>query len=874
MKKTLVFMIIAMMFAACVENGKTGLTALTSFVEEEAGENCENGGTKVETGLDESGDGVLDEDEVQDTKYICNGESGTDGADGTAGEKGDQGEPGLDGSDSKDGTDGSDGENGSDGANGTDGEDGSDGSNGEQGNPGDPGADGSDGVCAGNHAPGIDLIKVDDVIFSGSDISVEKEASHLIEVSATDEDGDPLTYSVIGGYSDMTDNGDGNYSAVFHYLGRFDYSVVVSDGCQVTIENFTVSVSPAGMVSISAGSFWMGSPADELGRDSNETLHYVELTKGFYMDSTEVTQGDFNERMGYNPSNFSSCGNDCPVERVSWNEALAYANEMSKRAGAQECFNCTGIAPDFECTLKAKFSKPQDCRGYRLPTESEWEYAVRAGTDTAFYNGEITIQGNDPNMNEIGWFGFNSDTGSGTMTHLVGNKVANSYGLYDMNGNVWEWTMDFYDYNYPSGTEENPAVDPVGSLIGTKPVYRGGSWKNGAYYCRNASRMNFTPSYRVDELGFRLVRTEKDLVDGQDGEDGDQGEDGEDGVCAGNHVPVIDSIIINNGDPVAVYVAVPLIITAHDDDTGDTLSYVVSGSGASITDNGNGSYEITVEQEGKCNFAVIVSDGCQVITGQFAVEVSMVLIPAGTFEMGSPTDELGRYSDETLHTVTLTKNFYMNKYEVTQGEFNSAMGYNPSSFSSCDNCPVEGVSWHEALAYANERSKFDSLEECFDCTGSGTSITCSLKAIFAKPQDCKGYRLPTEAEWEYAARANTTTAFYNGDITNTGSDPNMNEIGWYFESIFGNTHPVGGKLANSFGLYDMSGNVWEWNMDWSGDYPVGPVTDPVGAESGSDRVGRGGSWFYAASFCRSAYRFRYTPTGSNSDLGFRLSRTE
>jgi len=139
------------------------------------------------------------------------------------------------------------------------------------------------------------------------------------------------------------------------------------------------------------------------------------------------------------------------------------------------------------------------------------------------------------------------------------------------------------------------------------------------------------------------------------------------------------------------------------------------------------------------------------------------------------------------------------------------------------------------------------------------------------------YRLPTEAEWEYAARAGTTTAFYNGGITNSGyncnSDPNLDKIGWYCGNASNKTHAVKGKDANSWGLYDMSGNVWEWAWDWYGSYG-GDVTDPVGPSSGSYRVTRGGRWYSVARTCRSANRDDRSPGNRGYNLGIRLSRSK
>ena len=219
--------------------------------------------------------------------------------------------------------------------------------------------------------------------------------------------------------------------------------------------------------------------------------------------------------------------------------------------------------------------------------------------------------------------------------------------------------------------------------------------------------------------------------------------------------------------------------------------------------------------------------------------------------MGSPRDEPGHDEDpllyETQHEVTLTESFYMMTTEVTQAQWEDVMGSNPSSFSACPNCPVESVSWDDAQAYVVEMNKM----------GEGT------------------YNLPTEAQWEYATRAWSTTAFYNGHITEPREyDPNLDVIGWYDINSDEKTHPVAQKAPNAWGLYDMSGNVWEWCQDWFGDYPSGSVTDPTGPQTGAYRVIRGGSWDNLARRCRSANRNRLKPGNRGDSLGFRLARAQ
>jgi formylglycine-generating enzyme required for sulfatase activity len=251
--------------------------------------------------------------------------------------------------------------------------------------------------------------------------------------------------------------------------------------------------------------------------------------------------------------------------------------------------------------------------------------------------------------------------------------------------------------------------------------------------------------------------------------------------------------------------------------------------------------------------------------------VESVLIPAGTFQMGNTGAFSASYTDDEkpVHTVTLTKSFYMGKYEVTQSQWKTVMGTDPSGFKG-DNLPVEQVSWYDAVEFCNKLSEKDGLTKCY--TINGTDVTCNWSS--------NGWRLPTEAEWEYACKAGTTTDFYSGILTYPDSSPldaNLDKIGWYWGNSDSTTHPVGQKQANAFGLYDMSGNVWEWCWDWwsSTYYNNTTVTDPKGPIGADFRVCRGGSWDYDAYRCRSASRNYFYPGNRNDNsVGFRVVRSQ
>jgi formylglycine-generating enzyme required for sulfatase activity/outer membrane protein OmpA-like peptidoglycan-associated protein len=235
-----------------------------------------------------------------------------------------------------------------------------------------------------------------------------------------------------------------------------------------------------------------------------------------------------------------------------------------------------------------------------------------------------------------------------------------------------------------------------------------------------------------------------------------------------------------------------------------------------------------------------------------SIGMKFIWVPAGTFLMGSPESEVRRDKNEIQHQVTLTRGFYLQATETTQQQWIAVMGSNPAHFKNCGmDCPVENVRYSDVMVFLE---RLNDMENTIH------------------------YRLPTEAEWEYAARAGTTSAFFNGPMVDESAEkwdfsynPYLDSVGWYYRNSDQAPHRVGLKAPNPWGFYDTHGNVWEWCSDWQRPYPFHPEIDPRGAESGEAKIRRGGSWAHYPEYCRSAYRSWFDPEDRNPETGFRVA---
>ncbi len=608
---------------------------------------------------------------------------------------------------------------------------------------------------------------------------------------------------------------------------------------------------------IPPGEFEMGSTPEEqawameAGKDralradnllecvsSEAPRHRVKITKPFYLAVYQVTQDEYKKVMGVNPSTFTENQMDASAFHppLTGNEVTARQMDGKKVMGQLKgCHPVETVtyedAMEFCRLLSTTPTERAARRTYRLPTEAEWEYACRAGTTTRWYCGD-----DEAGLQECAWF----SNSSGRMTHPVGQKKPNAWGLYDMQGHVRQWCSDWYSADY---YKQSPPSDPAGPADGRVRVVRGGDWRYNASDCRSACRGYFRPEGHYSTFGFRVVAeiaAQERVVE-------------QPTTAPVASAPVNDG---PNAPPPAVAPFDAAKAKQHQEAWAKHLG-------------------VPVEETN-------------------SIGMKLALIPPGEFEMGStpeevewaleqgkqknPTDKLYFErvpSESPRHRVKITKPFYLGMYQVTQGDYEKVMGINPTAYTekqvdvSTFNPPLSDTEAKAREVYAKRVLGKDTSRHPVESVNWDEAIEfCRrLSAMPAERAARRIYRLPTEAEWEFACRAGTTTRWYCGD-----DEAGVVEAAWFNKNADGMTHPVGEKKPNALGLYDMHGNVWQWCSDWySKDYYAqSPSSDPSGPAASSSRVLRGGNWSTSPCYCRSAYRLYCTPAYRRPFNGFRV----
>jgi formylglycine-generating enzyme required for sulfatase activity len=601
------------------------------------------------------------------------------------------------------------------------------------------------------------------------------------------------------------------------------------------------------MLLIPPGSFQMG--CCEEYESSYSLPHTVTITEAFYLGRFEVTQAQWQAQTGSNPSTFqypstqvpSSQVSLRPVETVSWDMIAGSAGFLSRT-------------------------------GFRLPTEAEWEFAYRAGTTTEFhgFTGYPNGTNDDELASRIAWYRGPGLCGTGCQTRPVGGKAGNGFGLHDMGGNVLEWVNDWHSANYYASS---PPLNPSGPLTGTARTLRGGSWYSkfpnqvGSYV-----RGPEFPSSTHFDLGFRVARSVRLPLSAVFPKSGLttggsiitlSGSDllGTSAIRIGGvealNITVVDSTTVTAVTPPGSSGLKSIVVTTPDGEAvlRDSFTYVdvQVPSWATLIE---AVPDPTVVWDPALR-AALGDTGLAWKVRDKGTNVEMMLIPPGVFQMGcSPSNQSSCGSEEyPVHLVTLSNAFYLSRFEVTQLQWQAIMGSNPSFFKSEStevplsqvlHRPVERVSWN---------------------------MISGADGFLART----GFRLPSEAEWEFAFRGGSSAAHpgYLGAPSGWSDDTLVRDIAWYSSNSVDQTRPVGGKAGNGFGLHDMGGNVWEWVGDWYGAnyYAVSPPLNPPGPSVGSLRLLRGGSWTQPPGAMRASTRVGYSPSDAYLSVGFRVARS-
>ena len=525
------------------------------------------------------------------------------------------------------------------------------------------------------------------------------------------------------------------------------------------------------MVFVAPGTFVMGCVStDTECFDDERPAHRVTVSQGFWMDATEVTVAayrKFARATGRTlpPAPAWGLADGQPVTNVMWDEAVAYC----------------GWA------------------GGRLPTEAEWEYAARGGSEGWKFSWGATASRDNAN-----WDG-SEGRDRWTRVAPVGSFEPNALGLLDTAGNAWEWTADWFDARAYAGS---PAIDPQGPASGTLRVVRGGAFNVQPRSLRVSNRGKFSPAARNEAFGFRCVRS-----------------------AGGGPVPVAPP------PPAA-----PAPTAAGPTPAPPVTSEATASSATVPTTTPLAPAEQPIAATASLASTPFPPVGTR---KRFPpADGELVSIPAGNFEMGAVRGDGSGFSDEQpRHRVTLTQGFWISVTEITFAQyrvFAQATGHvMPHVPTWADEThPVVGVTFDDAVAY---------------CTWAGG-------------------RLPTEAEWEYAARGGAGSLKYPWGADITHDDANFDGTGGRDQWM--KSSPVASFAPNLFGLFDVSGNVWEWCVDWYEEryYARSPAVDPTGPPEGKARVVRSGCWTSDPGRLRTSYRFSLDPSDSQVSVGFRCVR--
>ena len=573
----------------------------------------------------------------------------------------------------------------------------------------------------------------------------------------------------------------------------------------------------------------------------DETQFRHTLSKNILVMETEVTQGmwanlkTLQGTLPSDPSQFSAPGN--PANQVSWYEAILFANLLSLQQGLNRVYysDSSLSTPVDVTTYTSPIYVNWDLDGYRLPTEGEQEYFIRASTTGLFsfeepaYNSDncgspisppvswVCPASNElPVMESYSWFCSNSGAKAG----LSGAKNANPWGLKDVHGNIWEWGWDWAG-TYPVGDQ----IDYRGPSTGTDRVFRSGGWNNSPRYLRSASRGGNSPEIHGHVYGFRLVRNL-------------------------NHFSISTT------------------------STTSTMTSSTTSSSSTTT---------TIMSAG----ALWAVDG---------TVGNLRYVPAGTFMQGTPLSEFGRYEHEgPQFTHNLTKNIAVMETEVSRQMWielrwvQDSLPPDPTclEYGGGTSNPVQYVNWFKTILFSNLLSLQRGLRRVYyiDSNLSSPIVRDNYETNNVYVDwNADGFRLPTEGEWEYFARAGTTGPFsvnetaYNSSnyhLCTTGLFTELEKVAWFCANAGTTTHTVGSKLSNPWGLKDVHGNVCEWVWDYYSTYPKTEQTNYRGPSSGSYRTVRGGDWNSTpAYFIRSGSRLAQDPSPSNQSTftGFRLVR--